>query len=189
MLRYRNSFLPDGFLILAFLSLLPAGCSRVQSESEALKKSFEVNGGSPANVVKFSGTVTIDNQTPAIDRLNPLYVFAYDPKHPPKGRQSPFNARCDKNGHFEFNTYGTGDGLPEGSYIVLFAQPKPGGEDGLKNLYNDPDKNAKEERFQINLSPPGRADWAFDLVVTGKDANTKPGEHTVLPGRGKQKRG
>jgi hypothetical protein len=189
MLRYRNPSLPGGFLFLAFLSVGLAGCSRVQSESEAVKKSLEVNGGTQANVVKFSGTVTIDNETPAIDRLNPLYVFAYDPKNPPKGRQSPFNARCDKHGHFEFNTYGTGDGLPAGSYVVLFAQPKSNGEDGLKNLYNDPDKNAKEERFQINLSPPGRADWAFDLSVAGKDANTKPGEHTVLAGHLKQKRG
>jgi len=101
----------------------------------------------------------------------------------------PFATRCDKNGHFEFNTYGTGDGLPAGSYVVLFAQPKTEGGDGLKNLYNDPDKNAQEERFQINLTSPGKTDWAFDLAVAGKDPITTPGVHAVMADRGRKKRG
>jgi hypothetical protein len=178
-----------GLALLVALGLSSGGCSRTQSENEALKKSLEVNGGSQSTVVKFSGTVTVDNQPPAIDPRNPLFVFAYDPKNPPKGRQLPLSTRCDKNGHFQFNTYGTGDGLPAGTYVVLFAQPKPEGGDGLKNLYNDPDNNAKEERFQINLTPPGRTDWAFDLAVAGKDPNTAPGEHTVMANRGSKKRG
>ena len=175
---------------LAFGALvaLVAGCNRTQTANEALKKSFEVNGGTQQNIVKFSGTVTVDGQTPVIDRRNPFVVMAYDPKKPPKGRQMPFSANCDKNGHFEFNSYGTGDGLPTGSYIVIFAQPKPDG-DGLKNLYNDPDQNVKDNRFKIELSGPGRTDWNFDLVVTGKDPVTTPGEHAVLADRGKKKRG
>jgi hypothetical protein len=176
---------------LAFLVVLglgAGGCSHVPSESEAIKKSLEVNGRSELSVVKFSGTVTIDNQPPVVDRRNPFFVIAYDPKNPPKGRQLPFSARCDKNGHFEFNTYGTGDGLPAGSYVVLFAQPKVQG-DGLKNLYNDPDKNAKDERFQINLTPPGKTDWVFDLAVAGKEPNTTPGEHSVMADRRRKKPG
>jgi hypothetical protein len=185
MFRRSAHDLSIGLTLLVLLSA--AGCSRVQSEHEALKKSLEVNGRSELAVVKFSGTVTVDNQPPAIDRRNPLLVFAYDPKNPPKGRQTPFSTRCDKNGHFEFNTYSTGDGLPAGSYVVLFAQPSTEGGDGLKNLYNDPDKNAKEERFQINLTSPGKTDWAFDLAVAGKDPVTTPGEHAVMADRGKKR--
>lgn len=180
---------PEGLVFLVVLGLSAGGCNRVPSESEALKKSLEVNGRTEQSVAKFSGTVTIDAQPPTIDRLNPLYVFAYDPKNPPKGRQLPFWTRCDKNGHFEFNTYSTGDGLPVGAYVVLFAQTKPDGGDGLKNLYNDPDKNAKEERFQINLTSPGKTDWTFDLAVAGRDPNTTPGEHAIKADRGKKRRG
>src|SRR5262249_5589196 len=188
MFGRRDFRVPTGLIFLALLSLGAGGCNRVQSEKEALKKALEVNGGTEANVLKFSGTVTIDNQTPTIDRRNPLFVFAYDPKKPPKGRQSPFYARCDKNGHFEFNTYSSGDGLPAGSYIVLFTQPKQDGSDGLKNLYNDPDINAKEERFQINLpGPPEKSEWTFDLSVAGKDPITTPGPHTVMPDRSRKK--
>jgi hypothetical protein len=189
-MSWQTAFrVPGGFLGLLLFSLIAGGCDHGPSESESLKKSLEVNGGSAQTVVNFSGTVTIDNQPPVVDRRNPLFVFAYDPKNPPKGRQSPFSTRCDKNGHFAFNTYGTGDGLPAGSYVVLFAQPKAEGGDGLKNLYNDPDKNAKEERFQINLTSPGKTDWAFDLAVAGKDPITTPGEHAVMADRGRKKRG
>jgi len=188
MFRRYASHLPLG-LGIPMLLMLCGGCSHVPSENEALQKSLEVNGGTQANVVKFAGTVTVDNQPPAVDRRNPLFVFAYDPKNPPKGRQLPFSTRCDKNGHFAFNTYGTGDGLPVGSYVVLFAQPKTEGGDGLKNLYNDPDKNAKEERFQINLTSSGKTDWTFDLAVAGKDPVTTPGEHAVMAERGRKKGG
>src|ERR1700719_756873 len=86
----RNAFhLPLG-LGMPILVMLCGGCSHVQSENEALQKSLEVNGGTKENVVKFAGTVTVDNQPPAVDRRNPLFVFAYDPKNPPKGRQVPF---------------------------------------------------------------------------------------------------
>jgi hypothetical protein len=188
-MSWQTAFrVPGSLLGLLLLSLIAGGCNHTPSENEALKKSLEVNGRSEQAVVKFSGTVTIDGQPPTIDRRNPLFVFAYDPKNPPKGRQLPFSTRCDKNGHFEFNTYSTGDGLPAGSYVVLFAQPNGGG-DALKNLYNDPDQNAKEDRFQINLTSPGKTDWAFDLAVAGKDPNTTPGAHAVMPDRGKKKRG
>jgi hypothetical protein len=186
MLREGAFHWRAGLALLVLLALHAAGCSHTQSESEALKKSLEVNGRSEETVVKFSGTVTIDGQPPTVDRRSPFFVFAYDPKNPPKGRQTPFTAHCDKSGHFAFNTYGTGDGLPAGSYVVLFAQPKAG-VDELKNLYNDPDVNAKEERFQINLTPPGKTDWSFDLAVTGKDPNPSPGPHTVMADRRRKK--
>jgi hypothetical protein len=189
MSRQGEFSLPAGLVFAVLFSLGAAGCNGPQSESEALKKALEVNNKSAETVVKFSGTVTVDGQPPTVDRRNPLLVIAYDPKNPPKGRQMPYSARCDKQGHFQFNTYSTGDGLPAGSYIALFVQPRMEGGDGLKNLYNDPDKNAKEERFQINLASPGKSDWSFELAVAGKDAVTTPGEHAVMADRGKKKRG
>ncbi len=179
---------PAAFAALVLCSLSGVGCSHTPTENEALQKSLEVNNRSQETVVKFSGTVTIDGQPPVADRRTPVFVIVYDPKNPPKGRQPPFTARCDKEGHFQFNTYGTGDGLPAGSYVVLFAQPKPDG-DALKNLYNDPDKNAKDEHFQINLTPPGKADWLFELTVAGKDPVTTRGDHSVMFDRGKKKPG
>jgi hypothetical protein len=189
MLRRRVSLLPRELAFLVLLGLGAGGCNQSPSANEALKKSLEVNSRTQLSVARFAGTVTIDGQTPTIDRRNPLFVMVYDPKNPPKGRQGPYTTRCDKEGHFDFNTYGTGDGLPEGSYVVLFAQPKVGGADGLKNLYNDPDKNAKEPQFQIELAAPGKTNWTFELSVAGKDPNTTPGEHAVMADRGKKKQG
>jgi hypothetical protein len=188
MLR-RKSLLQAGALTSLVIGLTGTGCTHTQTEKEQLQKSLEVNGRPESTVVKFSGTVTVDGQPPAADRHFPLYVLAYDPKKPPKGRQLPFSTRCNKEGHFEFNTYSTGDGLPAGEYIVIFAWPQADGSDGLKNLFNDPDKNAKEERFQINLASPGKTDWSFDLQVAGRDPVTTPGEHAVMAERGKKKRG
>jgi len=176
----------SGLALLILSSLSVSGCSRNQSASEALQKSLEINNMPQLTVVKCSGTVTIDGLPPVVDRLNPLLVMAYDPKHPPKGRQVPFTATCDKNGHFEFSTYGKGDGLPAGSYVALFAEPKMGSGDGLKNLYNDPDKNANEERFQFNLTPQGKTDWTFDLAVAGKEPVTAPGPNAVRADRGRK---
>ncbi len=170
---------PAGLAFLVLFNLSAGGCGGgAQSASEALKTSLEVNKQPALTVVKVSGTVTIDGSPPVIDRHSSLYVMAYDPKNPPKGR-FPTSATCDKSGHFEFNTYGGGDGLPPGSYVALFSQPKFGGEELLKNLYNDPDKNAKEERFQLYVTAPGKTDWNFDLAVEGKEPLSTPGPNAA----------
>lgn len=185
-----KTLLQTGGLACLMVGLAASGCTHPQTENEQLKKSLEVNGRSEATVVKFSGTVTVDGQAPAVDRRFPFFVMAYDPKQPLKGRQLPNTARCNKEGHFQFNTYSTGDGLPAGDYIVLFAWPQADGSDGLKNLFNDPDKNAQEERFKIHLEAPGKTDWSFDLQTAGRDPVTTPGPHAVMAARGgKKKRG
>jgi len=171
MNRRHALCLPAGLVLGSLLCFAAGGCTHTPTEAEAIKKSLEVNGRPETSVVKFSGNVTVDGQPPAIERRNPLYVIAYDPKHPPKGRQMPFMTRCDKNGHFEFNTYSTGDGLAAGSYIVLFAWPKSDG-DGLKNLYNDPDVNGKKEEFTINLEERGKTDCQFNLSVSAEAAKS-----------------
>jgi hypothetical protein len=73
------------------------------------------------------------------------------------------------------------DGVPAGRYVVTIAQltyrKKRGhiGPDLLKNLDNDPEKNAKVEQFNIEHKPPGRRDYSFDLRVAGEEPVATPG--------------
>jgi len=68
--------------------------------------------------------------------------------------------------------------------VVLFAALTSKGRlgmgqpDGLKNLYNDPDKNAENKDFVVELEPPGRTDCQFNLDLAGKDPGT-PGPKAV----------
>jgi hypothetical protein len=50
--------------------------------------------------------------------------------------------------------------------------------DELKNLYSDPDINVKDQRFNLDLQPPGKDDYHFDLAVAGKTA-AKRAPHAV----------
>ena len=52
-----------------------------------------------------------------------------------------------------------------GSRNQRYMQP-----DELKNLYSDPDTNTKDQRFSLDLQPPGKEDYHFDLAVAGKTA-------------------
>ena len=52
------------------------------------------------------------------------------------------------------------------------------GPDGLKNLYNDPDKNKDIKEFVVEVTEPGRTDYEFSLSAAGKDTAT-PGPHSV----------
>jgi hypothetical protein len=51
--------------------------------------------------------------------------------------------------------------------------------DDLKNLYNDPDKNANEETYKLDLKLPGQDGYQVDLAVAGKDAVKTPGPNAV----------
>ncbi len=88
---------------------------------------------------------------------------------------------CNRDGRFAFNTYFDDDGVPPGRYVVTIAQltyrKKRGytGPDLLKNLYNDPEKNATVEQFKIEHKPPGRRDYSFDLRVAGEEPVATPG--------------
>lgn len=158
----------------------------MQTGQQALEKQLAANGQTLTSVAKFSGRVTIDGQTPAVAKQGQmLLVMLYDPTDPPS-RQHPIQrANVDKNGEFEFQTYNKGDGVKEGSYIVLFAAFKPkghgafGGPDGLENLYNDPDQNEKNPDFKITVKRPGRTDYRFDLAVAGRQPVESPGAHAV----------
>jgi hypothetical protein len=170
---------------LIMLGLCFVGCSHRETADQALDRAMKEANQTRGEVAKFAGKVTIDGQPPSLPRGKSLVVMLYNPQKPPANRQVlPYSARCRPDGSFAFNTYGTDDGAPVGKYIVLFAELQPAkvgfvGPDGLKNLYNDPERNDKDPQFQLNLTEPGRSDWTCDLAVAGKEANENPGPHAA----------
>jgi hypothetical protein len=149
---------------------------------------------------KFSGQVLIDGQPPPTGTA--LWVFLNDPKHldaitnkhPPD-----LSIGCDRDGKFSFTTLFKGDGVPSGKYIVTFLCLRPTqlpgrrgrlasnprnrltllvGPDELHNLYNDPEKNAEISEFSLDLTPPGKDGYEFDLAVAGRDEAT-PGRYAI----------
>jgi hypothetical protein len=122
-----------------------------------------------------------------------LFIILNDPKQPQDPKQRPkLVGGCDDEGNFFFSTHRAHDGVESGSYVVTFVQlhhPKPlfGHRtsalyelpDELKNLYNDPEKNAAVPEFNVEIKPPGRSDWHFNLDVAGKDPIATPGPHAI----------
>jgi hypothetical protein len=175
---------PFASAILVAFSLLAGGCS--ESADQAIlrrKKEYNVQDQPAA---KYSGTVTIDGQTPDVPAGHDLLVFLYDPKTDAdkRGRGARYSA-CKRDGSFQF-----GESIAPGSYVVLFAElarGRPGisrGPDLLQNLYNDPDKNATRAGFTIELSPPGKTGASFNLEIAGKEPVTTPGPHAFLKAGG-----
>ena len=173
-------------LILAVLAL--QGCGPGPSRvDEFAKNNAKTQALEP--VGKFAGRVTVDGVTQV--GTDQLIVFLSDPKHLEK--PAKYFASCDPEGNFEFTTYMPGDGVPLGKYVVGFvalriatkkAGGPPGGPtplrgpDGLKNLYNDPDKNKDVKEFGVEVTQPGRTDYEFALTTTGKLPGV-PGPHSV----------
>jgi hypothetical protein len=120
-------------------------------------------------------------------------VILNDPQHPLEAGKNPaLHGGCDAEGHFAFSTYTAHDGVKTGSYIVTFVQLHElsgrlgrkrnsgfGPPDELKNLYNDPDKNAAIPEFKVEIKKPGITDAHFNLVVEGKEPVATPGPHAV----------
>jgi hypothetical protein len=151
-----------------------------------------------AIVAKFAGHVSIDGQPPSQDN-GTLFVVLNDPAHPVAGGKA--STTCDEQGNFAFTTYLPGDGAQTGKYVATFAQLKidrgqsTGGHgrrmagpsmsrdyvapDGLKNLYNDPEKNKDNPSFVVEIAAPGRADYDFNLEVAGKESVKAPGTYAA----------
>jgi hypothetical protein len=171
-----------GFLV-PFATLVAAGCGGGPSADESLNKALAGTGISKEPVFPLAGKITIDGQPPA-GRKEPVIVMLTDPDKldvPPINRPL---TECDSQGHFEFATYTAGDGVRGGIYVITIAQFKNAkkrgylGPDRLKNLYNDPEKNAKQAEFKIEHKSPGKKDYAFNLEIAGKEA-ASPGPHAV----------
>jgi hypothetical protein len=183
-----NAVRTSGLLAaVALLGLFLGGCgSGTQTADQALNKALETTGGAKENVGKFAGIVTIDGKPPGSMGFVRTLVILWDPQKSATAKTPPAYVPCGEDGKFEFNTYGPGDGVPTGSYVLCFAQLKAGlglggrergwkGPDQLKNLYNDPDKNKDNKEFVVDISSPGKTDWDFNLEVTGKEAVANPG--------------
>jgi hypothetical protein len=169
-----------GVLSLVVAGLANGGCSNRAPLNEAMKQQLAEMKGDVLPVGKFSGTVTIDGQPPEVPPKSALVLILYNAEGRQPGQETILDTICDKQGHFEFTRYSKGDGVPAGSYTVLFAELRPrrggqfGGPDKLGNLYNDPDKSS----FHVDIEPPGKSDWDFNLEVAGKDS-LPPGPHAI----------
>ena len=160
---------------MAICALVTAGCGRKIDRAE---QAFQDAGLTNVPVARVAGVVTIDGTAPAPFTL----VMLWDPQKPDAG---VLRTICDSDGGFTFTSYEHGDGVPLGTYVVLFAQFSAGRPLGtfdppdlLNNLYNDPDKNASKPEFQITVESPGRTDHHFNLTVAGEPAGT-PGPHAI----------
>jgi len=177
---------------LAGLALLVAGCGHSTAD-QGLKQAFDANPKIQAvEIAPFEGTVTVDGK-PAVTKRTRLLVILNDPQHPLEAGKNPaLLAGCDADGHFAFTTYTAHDGVKTGSYILTFVQLHDlaarvgrkrnsgfGPPDELKNLYNDPDKNAADAEFKVEIKKPGITDAHFNLVVEGKEPVATPGPHAL----------
>jgi|HubBroStandDraft_6_1064221.scaffolds.fasta_scaffold115982_2 hypothetical protein len=168
-----------GLLVLCGI-FVSVGCSGAQSPDQALNQALSKQGQKKEKVCEFAGKVTIDGQPPQLDKKSKLLVMLYDPSKPdlPIGRR-PLET-VDSDGSFAFHTYDRADGAPPGKYVVTFAQlkykKKRGflGPDQLKNQYNDPDRNAKIPEFNVDVQPPGKKDYEFNLTTPSEATAAGP---------------
>lgn len=174
----RASIPAAGFLLVVSIM----GCGR--SSQESLDAYLKQTGHSRADVFPLAGKVTIDGQPARYVKPLRLVVMLYDeskPDLPPFRRPC---RECNADGEFSFGTYTKGDGLPPGKFVVAFAvlnvtMQGLKGPDQLKNLYNDPEKNAGNPDFKIDHGRPGKRDYHFDLKVDGRDAIETPGPKSL----------
>lgn len=115
-------------------------------------------GDGKKRVYKTTGQILVDDK-PAKKAF--VYFHPIDTDDPKLVR--PF-AQADDNGNFAASTYISGDGLPEGEYILTFEWREPSGlfkqdwdgRDKLGSLYADPKKSAfrlKVEKKPSELQP------------------------------------
>jgi hypothetical protein len=177
--------------ILAALAVVIAGCGPPSAEDK-LQKAFKENPNvKQVTVVPFEGTVTVDGKPPSTEDTV-LLVILNDMQHLQDAKEKPkLMTGCTADGHFAFTTYNVHDGVQEGSYVVTFVQLHSSknvgrrrntqflGPDLLNNLYNDPEKNALDNKFKLDIKQPGNKEANFNLEVAGKEPVTTPGPHAV----------
>jgi|HubBroStandDraft_6_1064221.scaffolds.fasta_scaffold365017_2 hypothetical protein len=165
--------------------LVAVGCSQQQSNSERIKAAYESSGMSSTPIYPLAGRVTVDNEAPTQkSKRGAIIVMAYDASKPDQPARNQAWVSATSDGTFSF-----GEGLPAGKYVLLFAglthNKKAGwhGPDALKNLYSDPDVNAKQPQFLIEL-PPAKTDCTFNLNLSGETPPPQPGPKalTQIPG-------
>jgi hypothetical protein len=174
-------------VVLGCFLLGGGGCSKKLSPNQRVEKELSQIGKSAAAVLPFAGKVLVDGQpaqgtTPS----QKIVVVLFDRTQPKLRVNERPHAECNDKGEFAFTTYSSADGVPPGEYVVaiaqLFVRSKDNsceGPDGLKNLYNDPEKNDKIPEFTINHASPGKTDYVFGLKLAGEEPVSTPGPRTV----------
>jgi hypothetical protein len=171
-----------GRIATLIIGLFAIGCGGGVDPRE--KKVAKELGETPPTLANLAGKVTVDGLAPAFGPEHPLQVILYDAKNPPPS--PPLYALCSEDGSFRFMSRTTQPGVPEGSYVILFAALKRGRPgvykepDALKNLYNDADKNQEDPNFKIDLKAPGKTNCEFDLKLADRPAVGSPGPHAVV---------
>jgi hypothetical protein len=175
-------------LATAALACLACGCGGHTSAEEALNKALKREGLERQRVFPLAGVVTVDGLPPQFDPQQSVVVMLIDPQDSSRRLAVSYFVPCDREGHFQFSTYKRGDGVKAGHYVVAIARLRRTlgrfiGPDGFQNLFNDPENNAKDPRFQLDHHPPGKTDYTFDLRVAGVQPpeNTPPQAILSLP--------
>jgi hypothetical protein len=186
----RRALVASGLLLLSVVvTVFATRWTRGSAADQALDNAFQKSPQLQRRVVaRFAGQVTVDGQPPSdISQASALFVSLHRKQLNQDGAL-PFHTRCDSTGHFAFSTYLKEDGVAVGSYIVTFVKLRRtgprrgavfGSPDELKNLYNDPDKNAQTPEFAVDVKVPGKTDYHFDLAVDGQESIETPGLHAV----------
>jgi hypothetical protein len=124
-----------------------------------------------------AGKLTIDGQSPGKEGTVILLLNG-----DVGGKAEPYYAYCRPDGSFEFQ-----GGHSAGRFVITIAwlRERKGvewaeflGPDQLKNLYNDPDRNAKRPEFVIRHEAPGKTNYRFNLKVAG-ERPVQPGPNAV----------
>jgi hypothetical protein len=172
-------------LVAALAGLLAAGCGSGQNAEQALDNAMKDAGKAKGTVYPLAGKVTIDGQPPKFEKANQrLVVVLNDAEHLDVPAIRCPHVEANQNGEFSFTTYMRGDGVKPGKYVLTFGvfqhKQKLGyiPPDLLKNLYSDPEVNAKKPEFVIDHKAPGKSDYDSNLQMAGKEA-VEPGPNAL----------
>jgi len=136
----KVSIAPTGVLAAACFCLLLCSCGEKVPDR---KETFPV-----------TGEVYVDGQPAAQLKVGCYDVNGIDSESP-----TVSSGMTDEQGKFEISTYASGDGVPEGEYVLTFLWGKLnlisksyGGPDKLKGRYLDPQKS--KHRFKVEAGKP-----------------------------------
>jgi len=164
------------------------GCSTNQTADQALKKALESSGQQREVVYPLAGKVTVDGLPPKVEPGEKIVIMLNDPAKLDVRPGARPHVVVGPNGEFAFHTYMQDDGVKPGTYVFTFARLKVdkkkgfAGPDGFQNLYNDPERNEKENPdFKIVHQGPGKTDYEIELKIAGREGvAASPGALTEL---------
>jgi hypothetical protein len=174
--------------ILAWFAVLAASGCGGSSAEQRLGAQLKAASASKHAVCPLAGKVMVDGEPAHTASLaQRIVVVLFDRDKPDLAVNQRPIAECNPQGEFAFQTYGNDDGVASGKYVVAIAQlpvenrerTESGTVDELKNLYNDPDKNAEKPDFVIDHKSPGKRDYLFELKLAGEEPVTTPAPRAV----------